>query len=99
MRGLDERNRGQSDCCERRHRRDERPRCESTARGASAAQSTPMSGETSTRVTSHSLGVTEAPQSGGVAGTELREDPLVEDTRDEGDQQEVDGDSDLDRKR
>ena len=48
---------------------------------------------------SHSLGVTEAPQRRGVARSELGEDPLVEDARDEGDQQQVDRDADLDRER
>ena len=71
----------------------------SRARGTTAAATTPTTGATSTRATSHSLGVTEAPQGGGVAGAELGEDPLVEHACDECDQQEIDGDTDLDRER
>ena len=65
--------------------------------GVAAAATMPASGATRTAVASHSLVVTEAPQRGGVAGAELGEDPLVEDARDEGDQQQVDGDAELDR--
>ena len=67
--------------------------------GTTAAATIPSSGVTSTAAASHSLVVTEAPQRCGVAGTELGEDPLVEDAGDERDQQQVDGDADLDRER
>ena len=66
--------------------------------GTSAERTTPAAAVASTAIASHSRLATKAPEGRRVAGAELGEDPLVKDARDDGEQQQVDRDPDLDRK-
>src|SRR5581483_1719449 len=71
-----------------------------TARaGTAAAASAVSAGAATTASASVSRLVTQAPERRRVAASELGEDPLVEDDRDERDQGQVEGDAELDRHR
>src|SRR5215204_4891007 len=67
--------------------------------GASRKSTAPSAGRAITANARSSRLVTQRPQGRAVGGAELREDPLVEDDRDHGDEHQVQGDAELDRDR
>src|SRR5204863_7982316 len=68
-------------------------------RGATATATAASDGTTSNATARDCVLVTEAPQRGAVARSELREDSLVEDRRHEHDERQIEDDPELDRER